>query len=52
MRISEPYKNNLRKIGVDMKIRVVQVAEYEERLTKFQIRYGGRQLSLKADLAG
>ena len=28
MRISEPYKNNLRKIGFDMKIRVVQVAEH------------------------
>jgi len=36
MRISEPYKNNLRKIGVDMKIRVVQVAEYEERLRNFK----------------
>jgi microcin C transport system substrate-binding protein len=36
MRISEPYKNNLHKIGVDMKIRVVQVAEYEERLRNFK----------------
>jgi len=36
MRISEPYKNNLRKIGVDMKIRVMQVAEYEERLRNFK----------------
>ena len=36
MRISEPYKNNLLKIGVDMIIRVVQVAEYEERLRNFK----------------
>jgi len=35
MRISEPYKNNLRKIGVEMNIKVVQVAEYEERLRNF-----------------
>ncbi|MFQ5444350.1 MAG: extracellular solute-binding protein, partial [Nitrospinales bacterium] len=36
MRISEPYKNNLRKIGVDMEIKTVQVAEYEERLRNFK----------------
>ena len=36
MRISEPYRNNLLKIGVDMKIRIVQVAEYEERLRNFK----------------
>lgn len=36
MRISEPYKNNLRKIGVEMNIRIVQVAEYEERLRNFK----------------
>ena len=36
MRISEPYKNNLRKIGVDMKIRIVQVAEYEEKARNFK----------------
>jgi microcin C transport system substrate-binding protein len=36
MRISEPYKNNLRKIGVEMNIRIVQVAEYEERLRSFK----------------
>ncbi|MFQ5717241.1 MAG: extracellular solute-binding protein, partial [Nitrospinales bacterium] len=34
-RISEPYKNNLRKIGADMEIKVMQVAEYEERLRNF-----------------
>ncbi|GJL80154.1 MAG: ABC transporter [Nitrospinaceae bacterium] len=36
MRISEPYKNNLRKIGIEMKIRIVQIAEYEERLRNFK----------------
>ena len=35
-RISEPFKNNLRKIGIEMKIRIVQVAEYEERLRNFK----------------
>lgn len=35
-RIAEPYKNNLKKIGVDMDIKVVQVAEYEERLRSFK----------------
>ncbi|MFQ5481183.1 MAG: extracellular solute-binding protein [Nitrospinaceae bacterium] len=35
-RIVEPYKNNLRKIGVDLTLRVVQVAQYEERLRNFQ----------------
>jgi len=35
-RISEPYKNNLRKIGVEMDIKVVQAAEYEERLRNFK----------------
>ncbi|MBI4388795.1 MAG: ABC transporter substrate-binding protein [Nitrospinae bacterium] len=36
IRISEPYKNNLRKIGVDMDIKTVQVAEYEEVLRNFK----------------
>jgi microcin C transport system substrate-binding protein len=36
MRISEPYKNNLRKIGIEMNIRIVQVAEYEEQLRNFK----------------
>ena len=36
MRIAEPYKNNLRKIGVDMDIKVMQIAEYEERLRNFK----------------
>ncbi len=35
MRISEPYKNNLKKIGASLTIKVVQVAEYEERLRNF-----------------
>ena len=35
-RISEPYKNNLQKIGVDMEIKVIQAAEYEERLRNFK----------------
>ncbi|MFQ5451267.1 MAG: extracellular solute-binding protein [Nitrospinaceae bacterium] len=36
MRISEPYKSNLKKIGVDMDIKTVQIAEYEERLRNFK----------------
>jgi len=35
-RIAEPYKNNLKKIGVKMTIKVIQVAEYEERLRNFK----------------
>ena len=35
-RIAEPYKNNLKKIGVALDIKVVQVAEYEERLRNFK----------------
>ncbi len=35
-RIVEPYKNNLKKIGVDMDVKVVQVAQYEERLREFK----------------
>ncbi len=35
-RISEPYKNNLAKIGLDMDIQVVQVAQYEEILRDFK----------------
>lgn len=35
MRISEPYKNNLRKLGVDMEIKLAQPAEYEEKLNRF-----------------
>ena len=35
MRIAEPYQANLRRIGVDMEIKVVQRAEYEEKLTRF-----------------
>jgi microcin C transport system substrate-binding protein len=35
-RIAEPYKNNLKKIGVNLNIKVVQVAEYEERLRNFK----------------
>ncbi|PIQ96724.1 MAG: ABC transporter substrate-binding protein [Nitrospinae bacterium CG11_big_fil_rev_8_21_14_0_20_56_8] len=35
MRISEPYKNNLKKIGVDMDMKVVQIAEYEQKLREF-----------------
>jgi len=34
-RIVEPYKNNLKKIGVEMKIEVVQIAKYEETLRNF-----------------
>ena len=34
-RIVEPYKNNLRRIGFDMEIKKMQVAEYEERLRNF-----------------
>ena len=33
---AEPYKNNLRKIGADMEIKLVQAAEYEERLRNFK----------------
>ncbi len=36
MRIAEPYKNNLKKIGVEMKIKVAQIAEYEEILRNFK----------------
>ena len=36
MRIAEPYKNNLKKIGVEMDIRVAQIAEYEEVLRNFK----------------
>jgi microcin C transport system substrate-binding protein len=35
-RISEPYQNNLKKIGVDMKIRTVQAAEMEEKQRNFK----------------
>jgi microcin C transport system substrate-binding protein len=35
-RISEPYKNNLKKIGVDLSMKLVQPAEYEERLRSFK----------------
>ena len=35
-RIAEPYKNNLKKIGAHMSIKVIQVAEYEERLRNFK----------------
>ncbi len=35
-RISEPYKNNLKKIGVDMKIKTVQAAEMEEKQRNFK----------------
>ena len=34
-RIVEPYKNNLKKIGMEMKIEVVQIAKYEEILRNF-----------------
>ena len=34
-RIAEPYKNNLKNIGVHLDIKVVQIAEYEERLRNF-----------------
>ncbi len=35
-RIVEPYKINLKKIGAEMKVKVVQVAQYEERLREFK----------------
>ena len=35
-RIVEPYKSNLSKIGVDLRFKVVQVAQYEERLRDFK----------------
>ncbi|PIQ99271.1 MAG: ABC transporter substrate-binding protein [Nitrospinae bacterium CG11_big_fil_rev_8_21_14_0_20_45_15] len=35
-RISEPFKNNLAKIGLDMDIQVVQVAQYEEIMRDFK----------------
>jgi microcin C transport system substrate-binding protein len=35
-RISEPYKNNLKKIGVEMKIKTVQAAEMEEKQRNFK----------------
>ena len=35
-RIAEPYKNNLKKIGAQLDIKVVQIAEYEERLRNFK----------------
>ncbi len=35
-RIVEPYKNNLKKIGVQLKDKLVQVAQYEERLREFK----------------
>ena len=35
-RIAEPYKNNLKRIGVHLDIKVVQIAEYEERLRNFK----------------
>jgi microcin C transport system substrate-binding protein len=35
-RISEPFQNNLKKIGVDMKIRTVQAAEMEEKQRNFK----------------
>ncbi len=35
-RIIEPYKNNLNKIGVKMKFKRVQAAQYEERLREFK----------------
>ena len=34
-RIVEPYKNNLKKIGLEMEIKVVQIAKYEEILRNF-----------------
>ena len=34
-RIVEPYKNNLKKIGVELDIKVVQIAKYEEILRNF-----------------
>ncbi len=35
-RIAEPYKNSLKKIGADMTIKVVQVAQYEEKTREFK----------------
>ncbi len=35
-RIIEPYKNNLQKIGVKLKFKRVQAAQYEERLREFK----------------
>ena len=35
-RIIEPYKNSLKKIGVDMEFKRVQVPQYEERLREFK----------------
>ena len=34
-RIVEPYKNNLKKIGLKLDIKVVQIAKYEEILRNF-----------------
>ncbi len=35
-RIVEPFKNNLKKIGVKLTDKLVQVAQYEERLREFK----------------
>ncbi len=35
-RISEPYKNTLKKIGVNLEMKLVQPAEYEERIRNFK----------------
>ena len=35
-RIVEPYKNNLKKIGIQLTGKLVQVAQYEERLREFK----------------
>ncbi len=35
-RIVEPYKTNLKKIGVDLEVKIVQIAQYEERLREFK----------------
>ena len=35
-RIVEPYKNNLKKIGVQLSDKLVQIAQYEERLREFK----------------
>jgi microcin C transport system substrate-binding protein len=35
-RIVEPFKNNLKKIGVELTDKLVQVAQYEERLREFK----------------
>jgi len=37
-RIVEPYKNNLKKIGLRLDIKVVQIAKYEEILRNFNFR--------------